>query len=187
MKQDINSIHLRTGRPGDSADREAVATITRTAFLVNPETGVPIEGDTPKELPMVQALFDRSAVDHLHLAVRGDQVVGYVLYTRGTLTGNPGVHVQGLTIMGIAPRLQRQGIGTRLLLWSVRQMRGSCDALFVLGHPRFYPLAGFEPSDALGISFSFPAPREACMMAPLGDRPLLPGVLSYHPIVHEFF
>jgi predicted N-acetyltransferase YhbS len=89
--------------------------------------------------------------------------------------------------MGIAPQLQRQGIGTRLLLWSVQQMRGSCDALFVLGHPRFYPLAGFVPTDALGISFSFPAPSEACMIARLSDRPLSPGVVSYHPIVHEFF
>lgn len=39
------------------------------------------------------------------------------------------------------------------------------------------------PAHTLGVSFSIPAPQEACMVAPLGDRPLPPGVLSYHPIV----
>jgi predicted N-acetyltransferase YhbS len=182
-----DEIQLLEARPGDAAVREAVLAITRTAFLVDPETGQRIEGDTPRELPMVEALLERGAVDHLHTALLGDRVVGYILYTRGALSGNPGLHVQGLTIMGVAPQLQRRGIGTRLLVWSVEQMKGACDALFVVGHPRFYPLAGFVPAHTLGLSFSFPAPEDACMVAPVDGRPLPPGVLSYHPILHEFF
>jgi GNAT superfamily N-acetyltransferase len=166
-----DEIQLLEARPDDAAVREAVLAITRAAFLVNPETGQRIEGDTPSEMPMVEALLERGAVDHLHTALLGDRVVGYILYTRGTLSGNPGLHVQGLTIMGVAPQLQRRGIGTRLLVWSVDQMKGACDV----------------PAHTLGLSFSFPAPEDACMVAPVGGRPLPPGVLSYHPIVHEFF
>jgi predicted N-acetyltransferase YhbS len=180
-------IQMSDARPGDAAVRDAVLAITRSAFLINPETGVRIEGDTPPELPMVEALFARGAVDHLHAAARGERTVGYILYTRGALSGDPDARVQGLTIMGVEPELQRRGVGTRLLAWSVERLRGACDALFVVGHPRFYPRAGFVPAHTLGLSFPFPAPEEACMVAPLGGRPLSPGVISYHPVVHEFF
>jgi putative acetyltransferase len=181
-----DEIRLLEARPDDAAVRGAVLAITRAAFIINPQTGLRIVGDTPPELPMVEALFDRGAVAHLHAAARGERIVGYILYTRGDLGGNPSVRVQGLTIMGVEPELQRRGVGTRLLVWSVERMRGECEALFVLGHPRFYPVAGFVPAHTLGVSFSISAPQEACMVAPLGDRPLPPGVLSYHPIVNEF-
>jgi putative acetyltransferase len=181
-----DDLHFLAARNDDAKLRDEVLTITRTAFLINPETGQRIAGDTPPELPLVEALFARGAVDHLHAALRDDRVVGYILYTRGALAGAADVHVQGLTIMGVETALQRRGIGTRLLGWSVERMRGACDALFVVGHPRFYPSAGFVPAHTLGLSFSFPAPEAACMVARLGG-PLPPGVLSYHPVVHEFF
>jgi putative acetyltransferase len=173
--------------PTDAAAREAVLGITRTAFLINPQTGERIEGDTPPEMALVEALFARGAVDHLHTAALGDRIVGYILYARGSLGGHAEVRVQGLTIMGVAPDVQRRGIGTRLLAWSVSRLKGACDALFVVGHPEFYPRAGFVQAHTLGLSFPFPAPPEACMVAPLGGRPLPQGVLRYHPIVHELF
>jgi predicted N-acetyltransferase YhbS len=187
LKYRRKELRMMTARPDDAAVREAVLAITRTAFLINPETGKRIEGDTPNELPMVEALFARGAVDHLHVAAMGERIVGYILYSRGSLGGAPDVHVQGLMIMGVEPGLQRRGIGTRLLAWSVERMRGRCDALFVLGHPRFYPRAGFVTAKSLGLSFSIPAPEEACMAMSVSDRPLPPGVLSYHPIVRELF
>ena len=143
---------------------ERILEITRSAFLINPETGKRIEGDTPLEVPMVRALFERGAVEALHVALCDREIVGYVLYSEGSITENPGVRVLALTIMGVAPEFQRQGIGTTLLCESVKELRGACDALFVLGHPSFYPRAGFVLSAQFGISFSFPAPVEACMI-----------------------
>lgn len=71
----------------DDADiRTAVLHITHTAFLINPETGQPIEGDTPTELPMVETMFERQAIEHLHIARLGEEVAAYIIYTRGTLT-----------------------------------------------------------------------------------------------------
>jgi predicted N-acetyltransferase YhbS len=184
----MGEILLEAARPDDSAAADAVRAITRTAFLVNPETGRRIEGDTPPELGLVDAFFDRGAVDHLHVARLGGEIVGYVLYARGALSGADELQVQGLTIMAIAPERQRRGLGTALLRWSVERLRGSCDALFVLGHPRFYPRAGFVTAKSLGLSFSIPAPEEACLVLPLGERPLpRGGVFSYHPVLHELF
>ena len=179
-------LEFRHAAASDPAVWGAVSEITRTAFLVNPETGKRIEGDTPKELAMVQALRERGAAKALHVALHDGGVAGYVLYTEGTLSGNPGARVLGLTIMGIAPALQRQGIGTRLLRWSVEQLREACDAIFVVGHPAFYPKAGFVPMVQFGIAFPFPAPPEACMIRAVSQRPLLPGTASYHPVVIEF-
>jgi putative acetyltransferase len=135
----------------------------------------------------VEALFARNAVDHLHIATLNGEIVAYVLYCRGEVTNNPSVHVQGLTIMGVLPERQRQGIGTELLAWSVAKLRGACDALFVVGHPEFYARAGFVEARELGIEFSFPAPSPVCRIAVLGEQRLAPGVASYHPVVHEFF
>lgn len=178
---------FRVAEREDAVIRDAVLRITHTAFMINPATGLPIDGDVPTEVPMVEALFADHAIDHLHIACFDNEIAGYVLYARGGLTGSPGLRLQGLTIMGIDPPRQRQGIGSRLLLWSVEQMRGVCDLLFVLGHPKFYARAGFVPADSLGLQFSYPAPREACRVAILGERPSGPGVISYHPIVHRFF
>jgi predicted N-acetyltransferase YhbS len=177
---------FQAGSADETEVRRAVLEITRLAFLINPVTGERIKGERPVELAMVEAFCDRKAVDHLHLALLDGRAVGYIIYARGSLTENPEVRVQGLTIMGVHPEFQRKTIGTRLLTWSVRQMRESCDALFVLGHPGFYPRAGFVPAHTLGLTFSIPAPKEACMVAPLSARRLSPGVISYHPIVNEF-
>jgi len=123
--QTLDKRQFRAAEPGEPAVRAAVLEITRAAFLINPETGLRIEGDTPDELPMVQTLFDRGAVDSLHTATVDSAAAGCVLYTEGTLTGNPGARPPGLTIMGVAPDRQRRGIGTGLLKWSVARLHAS--------------------------------------------------------------
>ncbi|MCU0665281.1 MAG: hypothetical protein MUC50_23510, partial [Myxococcota bacterium] len=72
-------LELRTTKSDDANVYEAVRRITRIAFLINPETGLRIEGDTPTELPLVEALFARNAVDHLHIATLNGEIVAYVL------------------------------------------------------------------------------------------------------------
>ncbi|HUT79478.1 MAG TPA: GNAT family N-acetyltransferase [Polyangia bacterium] len=183
----LTALDLRAART-DAADvLEVVRAITRAAFLVNPETGLRIDGDTPPELPMVEALLARGVAERLHVAVLEGEVVAYVLYTRGALSSDPEARVLGLTIMGVAPPLQRRGIGTRLLDWSVLNLEGACDALFVVGHPDFYARAGFVEAADLGLSFPFPAPSPACRVRVSPGRALSPGVLSYHPVVCSFF
>jgi GNAT superfamily N-acetyltransferase len=73
---------------------------------------------------MVEALLVRGVAEHLYVAVLEGEAVAYVLYTRGALSSDPEARVLGLTIMGVAPPLQRRGIGTRLLDWSARKLEG---------------------------------------------------------------
>jgi predicted N-acetyltransferase YhbS len=178
---------LRETRADEGAVAAAVLDITRAAFLIDPETGVRIDGDTPPELPLVEALLDRGVVEHLHVASLRGEVTAYVIYTRGSLSSDPRARVLGLTIMGVAPPLQRRGIGTKLLDWSVRELEGAWDALFVVGHPEFYARAGFAEAAPLGFSFGFPAPSPACRVRLSPGRALPLGELSYHPIVCSFF
>jgi predicted N-acetyltransferase YhbS len=177
---------LRAADPHDPAVRQAVREITRAAFLIDPVTGRRIEGDTPSELPMVNAFFARDAVDHLHVAEEGGRVAAYVLYSRGTLDSCPGLRLLGLTIMGVLPERQRRGIGTALLAWSVARLRRACDGLFVLGHPDFYARAGFVEAASLGLRFTFAAPKEACRVLLRDGLRVEPGIVSYHPIVGDF-
>lgn len=185
-RDDGGAIELLAAAADDAAAREAVLRITRAAFRIDPVTGVRIAGDTPPELPLVEALFARGAVDHLHLAAEDGRIAAYVLYARGRSAGDPGLRVQGLVIMGVEPARQRRGIGTRLLRWSVDRLRGACDLAIVLGHPAFYARAGFVEARSLGLEFPYPAPPAACRAAVLGDRPIAPGAVAYHPIVDEF-
>jgi predicted N-acetyltransferase YhbS len=183
----IPQIRLINVDPSNEAVRAAVLHITHTAFMIDPETGEPIESDTPSELPMTAAMMDRGAVKHLHAATIKGEIVAYVLYTEGTVTNNPGIQALGLTIMGVLPEHQRKGIGTRLLTWSVEQVQDKWDLLFVLGHPKFYPLAGFVTADSLNMTFAIPAPKEACMVKRTSGRAVMPGIIDYNSIVHEFF
>jgi predicted N-acetyltransferase YhbS len=180
------SLSLRAADPRDAAAREAVREITRAAFLIDPVTQRRIEGDTPPELPMVDAFFAQDAADHLHVAEEGGRIAAYVLYSRGALDSDPDLRAEGLTIMGVLPARQRQGIGTALLAWSVQRLRGAYDLLFVLGHPDFYARAGFVEAESLGLRFTYEAPKEACRVLLRDGLRVEPGVVSYHPIVSEF-
>lgn len=176
-------LHMREGLP---SDRAAVETITLQAFQHDPATGAPIEGVEPSELSMVRAFYDEDAISTIHVAEFDGTVVGYILYARGS-SSSPQAHVEGLTIMGMHPLVQRRRWGTELLLWSVQRMRKCCDALIVLGHPNFYPKAGFRPVHELGLTFAIEAPPEVCMALRCTDNAPPQGALNYHPIVQRFF
>jgi [ribosomal protein S5]-alanine N-acetyltransferase len=184
LRSETVNLRLRL-RQGTANDRAAVEAITLQAFQHDPVTGAPIDGIEPPELPLVRALFDEGAVTALHVAEFDKTIVGYIIYSTGKCEASD-AHVVGLTIMGVHPLVQRRGWGTKLLLWSVEQMRGSCDVLIVLGHPQFYPKAGFRPVHELGLRFAITAPKEACMALFCSSKAPTAGVLEYHPVVGRF-
>ncbi|HLO24630.1 MAG TPA: GNAT family N-acetyltransferase, partial [Geobacteraceae bacterium] len=50
-----------------------------------------------------------------------------------------------LAPMAVAPDFQRQGVGTELLRFALRQEAIKSRTLFVLGEPGYYMRFGFEP------------------------------------------
>jgi putative acetyltransferase len=47
--------------------------------------------------------------------------------------------------MAVAPEHQKQGVGSELLKFALRQEPIKSQPLFVLGHPGYYKRFGFEP------------------------------------------
>jgi putative acetyltransferase len=50
--------------------------------------------------------------------------------------------------MAVTPEFQRQGVGSELLRFALRQEVIKSQALFVLGEPGYYQRFGFEPTCA---------------------------------------
>lgn len=171
----------------DVSDRERVEELSLHAFQYDPETGKAIAGVEPTELPLVRDMYDQGAILRGHALRLGGTMVGYVLYASCKHLGQSDLQVACLLIMGLHPLAQRKGLGTRLLTESVKDMRGRSDLLVVLGHPGFYPRAGFVPMSDLGLAFPGTLPKEACMALNLSGRAVLPGVVDFPPVLAGHF
>jgi len=171
----------------DVSDRERVEEITLHAFQYDPETGKAIAGVEPTELPLVRDMYDQGAILRGHALRLDGTMVGYVLYASCEHLCQRDLRVASLLIMGVHPLAQREGLGTRLLTESVQDMRGRCDLLVVLGHPGFYPRAGFVPMSDLGLAFPGDLPKEACMALNLSGREVLPGVVGFPGVLAGHF
>lgn len=168
-------------------ERARIEELTLLAFQYDAQTRQPISGVEPSELAMVRALFDEGAIVRGHIARVDGVIVGYILYVAGKHREQPDLQVLTLAIMGVHPLAQRCGWGTRLLEHSVRDMHGSCDLITVLGHPDFYPRAGFVPMSRWGLHFTHAAPASACMGARLSKRDIRPGTIEFHPLIEQLF
>ena len=100
------------------------------------------------------------------VAQQGSQVIGHILFTPVELSGNNSeLNLMGLAPMAVLPEYQNMGIGSKL----VEEGLGQCstdgvDAVFVLGHPQYYPKFGFIPADRFGIKCEYDVPDEAFMV-----------------------
>jgi putative acetyltransferase len=70
--------------------------------------------------------------------------------------------------MAVAPDRQRAGIGSALIRAGIEEcQRQGIDAVFVVGHPEYYPRFGFKPASSVGCVCEFDVPDEAFMVAEL--------------------
>jgi len=70
--------------------------------------------------------------------------------------------------MAVLPQMQRQGIGSALVLAGLARAEAMGEALVVvLGHPQFYSRFGFSPSVGYGIDSPFPVPSDVFMVKQL--------------------
>ncbi len=70
--------------------------------------------------------------------------------------------IGALAPLAVRPQFQRRGIGTRLVVSALDEMRRMDQvAVVVLGDPAYYSRFGFVPASSFGIRSTFAAPREA--------------------------
>ncbi len=99
------------------------------------------------------------------VAVDDERIVGHILFTKIHVKAKDEVYqVLSLAPMSVLPEYQGKGIGQKLIhqgLASARKI--GYPAVLVLGHPKYYPKAGFKKASNWKIQCPFPAPDEAWM------------------------
>ena len=115
------------------------------------------------------------------LAEDGSGTVGHIVFSRVHVeTGGGALRAAMLTPLAVRPDQQRRGIGLRLTNHALRALEDRGETLFlVLGHPAYYPKAGF--SAALAAHIVSPWPGNPAFMArcpfALSGRLIMPAVI----------
>ena len=124
-------------------DREAIARVVREAF-----TG-------EDEVRLVDALRDAG---HLLLSLVAEddgEIVGHIAYSPMTVDSETDTYTAiCLAPVAVAPSRQKQGIGSALINASLDELRATIGgAIFLLGHPTYYPRFGFRPAREFDVHY----------------------------------
>ena len=95
------------------------------------------------EARLVQKLHENGRSMHEWVCIHVNKAIAYIAFS----SAYHGKEVCGLHLapMAVAPDFQKQGVGTELLQFALRQESIKGQALFVLGEPGYYRRFGFEP------------------------------------------
>lgn len=134
-----------TIRPVGAGDEAAIGAVVEAAF------GQPDEADLVARLRA-----DGDVVVEL-VAEEVGEIVGHVLFSR--LTTDNGAVFAALAPLSVKPERQRDGLGLALMETghALCTMAGVA-AVFVLGHPAYYPRAGYSADAARAIEAPFSGP-----------------------------
>jgi putative acetyltransferase len=146
-------MRIRREEPADAA---AIRAVNEAAF------------DSSVEADIVDVL--RNKCDRLIslVAESNGRVLGHILFSPVSLSGHAHVSVMGLGPMAVLPAHQRRGIGTALVREGLSQCRKmGCDAVVVLGHPKYYPRFGFVRASRYGIGCEYDVPDDVFMVIEL--------------------
>ncbi|MGD9588177.1 MAG: GNAT family N-acetyltransferase [Pyrinomonadaceae bacterium] len=161
-------------RPEEDRDRAAVYELNTLAF------GGLEEADLVDRMRAIEPYFAL-------VAELDGRVVGHIAFSGLTLNGET-TRFLGLAPMAVLPELQNQTIGSILVTEGVEWMaREGFSAVFLIGHPHFYPRFGFEPAGQLGFTCEFPAPDDAFLVCELTDGCLAgrSGLIEYNSAFKE--
>ena len=95
------------------------------------------------EAELVRKFHEQGKPAHEWVCIHTNKVIAYLAFSNA-YHGNAvcGLH---LAPMAVTPEFQRQGVGSELLRFALRQEPIKSLPLFVLGEPGYYTRFGFEP------------------------------------------
>lgn len=95
------------------------------------------------EAALVQKLHENGRAVHEWVCIHVGKVIAYIAFSNA-YHGNElcGLHLAPMAVM---PEFQKQGVGSELLRFALRQEAITSQPLFVLGEPGYYKRFGFEP------------------------------------------
>lgn len=160
-------------RPETPEDTAAIWQINRQAF------------GRPEEADLVDNLRQAGALEVSLVAAADGVLVGHIAFSPMSIQQHPDPsRVIGLAPLAVLPAYQHQGTGLRLTLAGLKACtEAGWEIGIVLGHPDYYPRAGFERASPHGIFCGFEVPDEAYMVKELkaGTLEHYKGRTSYHP------
>jgi putative acetyltransferase len=171
MEKSIIDIRLES-----AADIAAIHTVETSAF------------GRSDEADLVDALR-RAGCEFISLvAVVGGEIVGHICFSSVVIEGADGDSILlALAPLAVSPPHQSKGIGSALVREGLREcLQRNVDAVFVVGHPAYYPRFGFRPASSRGVKCEFEVPDAAFMAVELRSEALDDhrGVLRYPPPFH---
>jgi len=95
------------------------------------------------EAELVRKFHEQGTPVHEWICIHTNKVIAYIAFSNAY----QGDEICGLHLapMAVAPDFQKQGVGSELLRFALRQEPIRSQPLFVLGEPRYYSKFGFEP------------------------------------------
>lgn len=95
------------------------------------------------EVQLVENFHKNGKAVHEWVCIHVNKIIAYIAFSKAY----DGSDVCGLHLapLAVKPEFQRQGIGSELLRFALRQPVIKEHTLFVLGDPGFYQKFGFEP------------------------------------------
>jgi putative acetyltransferase len=160
-------------RPERASDIASVHALNREAF------------ETSTEADLVDALRGRAEPIISLVADAAGSIVGHILFSPVTLSGQADLKIMGLALMAVLPAEQRRGIGSALVRAGLERCKQlGFGAVVVLGHPEYYPRFDFVPAARFGIGCEYEVPDEVFMALELEPGILRgkTGTIRYHAV-----
>lgn len=157
-------------RAEQANDIEAIAQVTYAAFLGR-------FSDHPTEHLIVNGLREAGVLTLSLVAEVEEEIVGHVAFSPVTIN-NKFVDWYGLGPISVAPDIQKQGVGSKLILDGLARLRDlGAKGCVLEGSPEYYSRFGFSPRVGL-IYHAAPAP-EYFMALPF-YKEIPTGNVEYH-------
>ena len=137
------------------------------------------------EAEVVEYLCQRESSYSSWVADRGKFVVAHIVYTKVKIAGFENLDdIYGLAPMAVLPAYQGKGVGSKLVLESLKELKKiAAKAVFVLGHRDFYPRFGFTKAIEQGFYYKSTRFSESFFVLELNPNYLksASGEVIYHP------
>lgn len=122
-------------------------------------------------LPLVRDLLKDESVTTSLVGVVDTEVAAHIIFTKCSVTGS-NVNAALLGPLAVAPKWQRQGIGSALVRFGLRRLEDEGVSLVcVLGDPAYYERLGFLPESLILPPYRLPTEWEGAWQSQVvGDR-----------------
>lgn len=138
---------------------------------------------SPAEATLVDALRQQAADVISLVAEDRGEIVGHIMFSPVRVEGAERIRSMALAPMAVTPDRQRVGIGSQLVQAGLAECsRRGVEAVFVVGHPLYYPRFGFARASAVGFACEFDVDDAAFMVVELVPKALngMTGTVYFH-------